>query len=51
MCNGGRSCLGLGPQLPQELTPAHPCSPAEEPKGVNDEMSERHLGASKDTHQ
>lgn len=37
-----------GLNLYKELTPAHLCYSAEKPKGVNDEMSERHLGAFRD---
>lgn len=40
----------LGPQ-PQCAHGTHPGYPPEEAKGVNDEMSARHLGASRNTHQ
>jgi hypothetical protein len=38
-------CLGLRPPPPLEPSAAHLCCPAEQVRGVNDEMSERHLGA------
>lgn len=41
-------CLGLQPQCAHGT---HPGCPPVEAKGVNDEMSARHLGASRNTHQ
>lgn len=37
------SCLGLRPQPSHGANTSSPCFPAEEAKGVNDKISERHL--------